>query len=322
MESQPRRLYPRCEFHLIPAESITHLLSDRLANREPTSLIRLGDGEGMVLARPGQDSVSLWRRACATFGPQITAPQLESLADGLIDAIDSADVIGIRDDVVDVEFLPDRFDLPDDEFLTHFRDRFHLREVEATVGFQGALRLALLHRFLATRSFDRDAAFTSAWVHFHLSLSGALIRMVASQERIGLISCRRDLAEALERLLQVRVDFFSVPDYVAKVGSGGGWIHFPDRFDELMGRLTVPSRGQLFLVGAGVCGKVYCHRIKELGGIGLDVGSMCDIWLGIASRKLPLRFMFGTDKVPDALLLEHQAKQVRPVFRDLPESAP
>ena len=51
-----------------------------------------------------------------------------------------------------------------------------------------------------------------------------------------------------------------------------------------MGELEVPYRGAVFLVAGGLLGKIYCHRIRELGGIALDIGALADAWVGINTR--------------------------------------
>lgn len=51
-----------------------------------------------------------------------------------------------------------------------------------------------------------------------------------------------------------------------------------------MAELEVPKRGAVFLVAAGLLGKVYCHRIHRLGGIAIDVGSVVDAWMGFGTR--------------------------------------
>ena len=87
----------------------------------------------------------------------------------------------------------------------------------------------------------------------------------------------------------------------------GDWSpHFPDRFDELLDSLQPAFPGQLFFVGAGICGKVYCDVIARRGGIALDVGAACDAWLGIPSRPRVARSRWGQDSVPEHLLLRHQ----------------
>ncbi len=310
--------FPRCEFPLISTEEFTTLLINRLFDRKATSVVRLGDGEGMVLARPTPGDTTLWKWVCFHFGPKITAHHINGLADMLSCAIESADVIGVRDDLVDVDFHPDNFNLSKRKFLKFskrkflrcFRASFRLRSVDAKLAYPHALRLAHLHRFLSTQMFHQDTVFTSAWIHFHLSSSGTLIKIMREQKRIGLITSKPELAKAVEKQLNIKVDYYNVPEiYAATATAKANYSHFPNEFDRTMQALQVAYRGQLFLVGAGICGKVYCHRIKELGGIGLDIGAVCDAWINIPSRRVVFRTLYDpkSDSVPESLLLEYQA---------------
>jgi len=48
--------------------------------------------------------------------------------------------------------------------------------------------------------------------------------------------------------------------------------------------LSRVSRGTVFLVGAGVCGKLYCEAIRRAGSIAIDIGSTFDLWAARFSR--------------------------------------
>lgn len=52
-----------------------------------------------------------------------------------------------------------------------------------------------------------------------------------------------------------------------------------------MSELVVHNKGDIFLIGGGPLGKVYYQKVKELGGIALDVGSTFDAWAGVATRS-------------------------------------
>ena len=60
--------------------------------------------------------------------------------------------------------------------------------------------------------------------------------------------------------------------------------HFPDIFDRLRRDIVVPFPGALFLVGAGLLGKIYCHWIRQRGGVALDIGAMADAFAGFNTR--------------------------------------
>lgn len=48
--------------------------------------------------------------------------------------------------------------------------------------------------------------------------------------------------------------------------------------------------GQLWLVGAGMLGKIYCSAIKEAGAVAVDVGSLMDLWSGRQHTRGTLRY--------------------------------
>ena len=91
---------------------------------------------------------------------------------------------------------------------------------------------------------------------------------------------------SVARVFRIKqVEQYLIPGEVKYPGPFKG-EHFPDRFFELKQKLSVPFRGAVFLVGAGALGKIYCHWIKQRGGIALDIGSMCDGWQGTTGRLL------------------------------------
>jgi hypothetical protein len=48
--------------------------------------------------------------------------------------------------------------------------------------------------------------------------------------------------------------------------------------------------GQLWLVGAGMLGKIYCSAIKAAGAVAVDVGSLMDLWSGRQDTRGTLRY--------------------------------
>lgn len=295
--------FENCNFPLSSAKALVRTIHDSIQDSQPLSMIRLGDGEGLMLARPSPDDVALWERVVFHFGPTM-GHHIDALAKMLISAIGSADIVGVRDDIVGVNFPPEQMKLNQELFLYHFRKEFKLREIDQRLPYEHAFRLALLHHHLCTQTFKESTAFVSAWSHFDLSSSGELIKLIIDQESIGLISSKTTLATDLKSLLDINVNFYQVPDIY--------WIsqqaHFPDVFNSVMDDLKVEFPGQLFLVGAGICGKLYCQRIRELGGVALDIGSVCDAWVNVPSRVAVYKdkYDYHGDAVPQALTLRHQ----------------
>ena len=131
---------------------------------------------------------------------------------------------------------------------------------------------------------QRDTPLTHTALHRLLSHALLFRPLLADAPFLGLISCR-DVGTQLQALFGVReVRWYGVrgerdePGPVAK-------RHFPDGFDELRRTLTVPFPGALFLVGAGAFGKIYCHWIKDRGGIAIDIGGQFDAWAGVGRGR-------------------------------------
>ncbi len=313
MCSEAKLQFPHCEFPLVKMDQVFALITERLSDREPASIIRLGDGEGMVLARPTPGNTTLWPTVCAHFGPGVTSEFIDTLASRLVCAIDSADVVGVRDDLLHADFSQTNFKLDAVEFTKRFQNTFNLRLPEKNIDYPAAVRLALMHQSLSQHMFRKSVVFCSAWLHFELSQNNKLTELIRGQDSIGLVSSKIELQAKLEDSLEVKVNFYRIPDiYHVTQASEGNQVadQLTDRLVRTLNSLTVQTQGQLFLIGAGVYGKAYCHRIKELGGIAIDIGAVCDAWLGIPSRPLVYQSLFDSsgDVVPENLLLEYQVE--------------
>ncbi|HUF55393.1 MAG TPA: hypothetical protein VMM55_02415 [Thermohalobaculum sp.] len=303
--------YPRCDFPLAPAEDVAHRLAGSIRSGAAASLIRLGDGEGMVLTRPTPADPHLWASACQHFGPDVEPSYLRRLADRLARAVQSADILGIRDDIVGVDFPARYFAAPEDEALAAFRARFRLRPFDARLRYDGAMRIARLHRYLGRAHLPDGQAYCSAWIHYDLSADGTLLRLMAEAGDIALISAHAELAPSLARLLGREVGSYGVPNRYLEFARAGGESPYPlEELERTCDRIEVRSPGQLFLVGAGIWGKIYCERVRTLGGVAIDVGSVCDAWAGIPSRLAVLVSKYGAEpgQVPDCLRLPQAAE--------------
>ena len=204
---------PVCGFKLQSVREISRAISGKVERHEPFSLVRLGDGEGLLLSISDQSTLADLKYLEAHLGNKgVSLAGLLSLKYRLIEAIQDADVIGVRDDIIDVTFNPDNFSLPHADFLDHFRRSFKLREVEKSLGYHGSRRIAFLHNRLGDLELAKDSRFCSAWFHYEFHISGEFFKILQRQERIGLISCRHRLPGLLEGLFDISVRFTDIPD--------------------------------------------------------------------------------------------------------------
>ena len=138
----------------------------------------------------------------------------------------------------------------------------------------------------------KGKVLTSPNIHFAWQVHDLYRHLVlAGLDRIGAITCR-PVDRLLGRAFGIpKIDVWPVPQEAQYATTAGNihipatGPHWPDRFEALRGSLAVEP-GQVVLIGAGHLGKSYAHWVKQRGGIGLDVGSIFDAWMGLRTRGL------------------------------------
>ena len=277
--------FPSCRFDFLDVAGAYALIVRASVSRQPFSFIRLGDGEGVLLSlaedSPERDIQYLRRH----IGPVAEEGEVRlRLQQGALSSIQSADLVGVRDDIVGVTFDKRTFSAEEPEFLASFRANFNLRPPERQLGFDGARRIALLHRELSGLNFDGAQDFCSAWMHYRMHCAGLLFSLLEQHDRIGIISCRAEVPVLLSEILGLRVAYHPIPDMHRNLSTPMEDAEYLERLESILHTQLVEFPGMIFLVGGGLFGKAYCHLIKSQGGIALDVGSLLDAWVGIASR--------------------------------------
>lgn len=235
------------------------LVSRCIAERRPIAVVRFGEGEARLLAANPGDTASVTaaiKKLRRQTGLTFSEAEMLKVRALVLSALDEADVLGLRTSA---------------SFAEEHRE---LGELIATVY---AERVAQGRRpaYLAHSMLNSD-------------LRDALPALLAEQQQISVVSCR-DIGPTLQAehpLTDVAVH--QIPSqYVVRDVDGPyeAALHdvpiWPDFYRRLRGGLTVRAAGEVFLVGAGLFGKDLCIRIRDLGGIALDMGSALD---GIASK--------------------------------------
>ena len=229
----------------------------RMDQGTPCSVVRLGDGEGIVLGYPEftnrrdvDEYLLRWIRT-----KDVAEADVRQLVDALRAAVKDADIVGLP--------RPRLMGYRSYRAVTQAIEAFNLRSASTLVTYtplQRLLQYALLYRPL---------------------LQGVRF--------LGLISCR-DIAEELQALFGIRAtrwygvrgeDVTHFTDFDIDQPGPIETMHYPDGYRQLYEELTVPFPGALFLVGAGAFGKIYCHWIKQRGGVAIDIGSLFDSWAGV-----------------------------------------
>jgi len=223
------------------------------------SLIRLGDGEGRLLGYPDfitkselDKSLSIW------FGrTNFDSISLIKLSSLLRNSVRKADIIGVP------------------------RAKQQVMSEYKSVIF--SIRMFNL--------IDDNHILTDAAIHRYMQVSLLYRKILFGIDFCGLITCR-DISDRIKNIFKIKnITEYLIPSEYMYLGNIDN-DHFPERFESLKKQIKVPYPGAIFLVGAGALGKIYCHWIKEAGGIAIDIGSIFDIWAGIKSRP---RFCYGLD---------------------------
>lgn len=264
-EASPLWLGPR---------AVLSLAAGALEEGRPFSFVRLGDGEARFLlaTRPERYPVLpadeakamgeiVWQNWFGERVDLVDPADTAALTAALDAAIASADIVG----------------------ATTAR---RLRDDTGHYGYLAAQEVWLRE----ARPPSPDRFWTDALVPKALhAASPHLAALLDGLDVLGVISPHPELAASLAAR-------FGIPHVMSHVIPAEGRLptagetraagrHFPERYRTLLRHITVPRRGALFLVAAGLLGKIYCARIKELGGVALDIGALGDAWMGFDTRQ-------------------------------------
>ncbi|HTT84387.1 MAG TPA: hypothetical protein VMF67_12980 [Rhizomicrobium sp.] len=241
----------------------------------PASCLRLGDGEGNILGacnREFRDLHQLAARKAALMhlGRWLPGSALEQLSRATFEAVANADVIGVP---CTGRIKRLYHDLKN-------RTGGNKYDIRGACGTINALRNA--HAALSSAPPDR--VITNCW--FHRDLLPFYQEILRGMPKLGLISCYPDLSDRLRAAFEAEdVMLFRIPNQVSNSGERPVPPHYPTVFENVMQSLGNIGKGQPVLVAAGILGKIYCNRVKQCGGIALDIGSVADVWMGRRARR-------------------------------------
>lgn len=234
------------------------------------SLIRCGDGEGAFLRISNTDETKFshlyefnrQNRAQVWFDGtiDIQSSGFSNAAFTLKEAILNADVVG----------------LPYTGWLEH---EYRILSPTGISSLANLLRLPL----------NSVPNFCTQQIHLELHSTKQIYNLMRSVHTIGLISCHSQLPEMLKSKFGfLDVDYHYIPGekghrHLIPESSIIG-EHWPDGYERVMASLRRPLAGKLYIVAAGILGKLYCNQIKMSGGVAIDMGSIADGWVGSPTR--------------------------------------
>jgi hypothetical protein len=218
-----------------------------LNNKQPFALIRIGDGEAMVIKKRKWDYV--FKRQ---FGYLPEAKDMDKISELVKNAYINANIIGI----------PTKYHIEKcGSYWAHTYD--WLKEARPQVA---------------------DIPTCSIDVHSELLESGLLNELLQDREDLIYIS-GRNLDEGFKRKFNIKnVQSFIVnAEQLFETRKSSN--HWPFQFDMIHDWISkLDCKGKLCLVGAGVLGKYYSSLLKKQGGIVCEIGHIFDSFAGKRTR--------------------------------------
>lgn len=255
--------------------------------RRPFSLVRIGDGESVILGyREGVANMDLESHLRLWFGVNSLPPELlHYLRRRLYSSSIRASILGVPT----------------------------LRQCGLHPRYQRSY--ILLQRRLRPRW--RKPLLCDAAVHRFLHLSGDLVALLRQSPFLGIVSSRDVLQSVFSLFQPDQLSFFRAPDenpvqVSANDSSPRLWL--PDLFKTIENQLQPPYMGAPYLVGAGLIGKLLCETIRARGGIAIDIGSIFDGWASVPSRDYFSRYpesAYGLQAIQEASLLSSAERMTR-----------
>lgn len=249
-----------------PSTAITKIRHS-IDSRVPFSFIRLGDGEGNFLGQRRYEGNLAARKyaeriAEIMFGNdfrEYSALQ-NTTYDIFLQAIQNADVLGVRSD--DRSLLSQKM--------------IYDRQLAGDI---------MVQDFLLDGSFVPDQ-LTRSTIHLTPEFMVLLTGILRTEKQIGMVTCRTEIVEPITSHCGCEIDLYAIPaEAKSRAGQSSSDPHFPDHYNRLIDNLVPSQPGQIFLIGAGILGKIYCDVIKQRGGIAIDIGSIFDAWAGQKTRS-------------------------------------
>lgn len=246
------------------SNELLSLIQHHLHIGKPLSCIRLGDGEARTL-NGFNDVPALEMILKKLLGEVPSIYEIKQIQQNLIEAYTHADIIGI----------PTGYKL--NKADPYWSNAF------------GYLNDAVGQEVLTTKKLV-NMDFCYDWL-----TSDNYIHLLADIDTLNYVSCR-PLDEAFKRRYGIRVvNSMQIPPEMKFAHQYKGPKHFPDQFNQVrLWMKATPLKGNLFLYGAGVAGKVYGTWAANYGAIAVDIGSVFDSFAGLSTRG-PNRGVNKTD---------------------------
>lgn len=233
---------------MINTQEFVSLIQQKQKDKEAFSFVRYGDGESIILDTNSEKKEFVLKRQLGYIPSEEEKIKIEN---NLVESYIKCDLIG----------------LPEGKHLQREDDWSHSIDVLSKKVTIGLLKV------------------TSIDICYDLLYEDKFKDILQDQETVNYISCRNIDVELKRKYNIKRVNSFIIAPEQKFTSGYTGAKHYPTQFNLIHQWVkSIPCKGNICLVGAGVIGKIYNIWFKEQGGISLDLGGVFDLWAGKCTR--------------------------------------
>jgi hypothetical protein len=219
----------------------------------PFSHIRVGDGEAKFLhfSKNSKESVFIQNKQ---INREITDSEYTYIKEKLSAAISKADILGV----------PSELESKKSDWVYVYPVLNELKKREDWI----------------------CEKYCNMWSNRHLLERGYISKILKRINSVVLIS-GRDVTDALKLKYKniIEIEYYDIPPEQRFEKEKNTKIDTLGLFEEISKKIKQKNRkGQLLLYGTGFFGKYLGQTFKECGGVAVDIGSVFDIFAGIANR--------------------------------------
>ena len=272
--------YKSYGLEVIPNPFSEHVLTSikrALQEEMPFSVIRIGDGESNLLTYSVYSNTK--NLDCYSVKAIIAMQQDSFIVDGnwmiilrdlIVGAVAQANVVGV------IGLW--RGGCPTTEEIVKNLSQ----DYRGSIGHWRAVDYMLS---LAGKDYLNKKIVASA--HLYFSIMEHLNTILPLAKKVFIISNNKSIVEKLRRNY-LALNFEYIPVGNTKISSKT----LPDKpifLSFVFSALPQDMRGCLCLIGAGPWAEIYCTWVKQRGGVGIDIGSGCDLLDGKATHTIHRR---------------------------------
>ncbi|MBV1838708.1 hypothetical protein KUA11_16080 [Acetobacter estunensis] len=135
------------------------------------------------------------------------------------------------------------------------------------------------------RLFSESTKITNVNIHIKLGMMADFYELLKVPKKLVLVSGRDVSRKLQDKLNRSNIKQITIPQEFRHRETENTIPHFPHLFRHISEEIRKKAgKGTMFLVGAGILGKIYCDIARNNGSIALDIGSLFDAWDGKATR--------------------------------------